>query len=245
MMRNVASLLLLLGLVCSGLLFSSAASGQSRIGRQNLAAFDTKQYHFGFLLSGNSSGFKAYRALNDSVVGNLVGIENRPQSGFNLAMIASWNFNKNVRLRFVPGLSFQDRALIYNFREDDGSITPEIKRTESVYLDFPLLLKLRTNRLGNFAAYGLVGAKISKDMQSQEDVNQGLLDEYILILDSRNNSIDLGAGVDIFLPFFKFSIEGKFELGTPNVLFQDNNTFANPLESLKTRAFILSLCFEG
>jgi hypothetical protein len=55
----------------------------------------------------------------------------------------------------------------------------------------------------------------------------------------------LGAGVDIFLPFFKFSIEGKFELGNRNILIQDDSRYSAPLQSLKTRSFILSLCFEG
>lgn len=230
------------------LLVLTSASGlraQGTSGRKNLAAFDTKKYHFGFALSGNSAGFRTSLSPIDSLSGTLLGIENRPQSGFNLAMIASWNFNKNVRVRFLPGLSFQDRALVYNFRQDDGGVDPIIRRTESVYLDFPLAVKLRTNRVGNFAAYGLIGAKISKDMQSQEDVNQALLDDFLLILDSRNNSLDLGAGIDIFLPFFKFSIEGKFELGTTNVLFQDGNSYANPIQSLQTRSFIISLCFEG
>lgn len=236
--RQVGLLVLLLTVVLG-------AMGQGGMGRRNLAAFDTKQYHFGFALSGNSAGFRVNMTQLDSVSGGLLGIENKPQSGFNLAMIASWNFNKYFRVRFLPGLSFQDRALIYNFKNDDGSIDPVTRRTESVYLDFPLAVKLRTERVGNVAAYGLVGAKISKDMQSQEDVNQALLEEYLLILDSRNSSFDFGAGVDIFLPFFKFSIEGKFELGRRNVLFQDNNAFANPIESLRTRSFILSLCFEG
>lgn len=227
--------------------FASATGllGQGMNGRKNLAAFDTKQYHFGFALSGNSAGFRTSLSPIDSLSGTLLGIENRPQSGFNLAMIASWNFNKNIRIRFLPGLSFQDRALVYNFKQDDGGVDPVVRRTESVYLDFPLAIKLRTNRVGNFAAYGLIGAKISKDMQSQEDVNQALLEDFLLILDSRNNSFDLGAGIDLFLPFFKFSIEGKFELGSTNVLFQDGNSYANPIESLQTRSFIISLCFEG
>ena len=64
----------------------------------------------------------------------------------------------------------------------------------------------------NFAAYALVGGKFSKDMQSQENVNQLLENDDILRIDASNYSIDLGAGVDIFLPFFKFAIEIKTEL---------------------------------
>ena len=50
---------------------------------------------------------------------------------------------------------------------------------------------------------------------------------------------------DLFLPFFKFAIEGKFQFGTRNVLIPDDSIYARPLEQLKTRTFVISLCFEG
>ncbi len=213
-------------------------------GRKNLASFDTKSYHFGFAISGNRSDFRVQMASDFTFSDSLMSIANSPQSGFNLALIASWNMTPNVHLRFLPGLSFQDRALEYRFIEQ-GETELTTRRTESVFLNFPLLLKLRTDRVGNFAAFGLIGGKISKDMQSQEAVNQQLQSDFILRLESANASIDIGAGMDFFLPFFKFSIEGKFEIGTRDVLIQDDSQFSSPLKGLKTRSFILSLCFEG
>lgn len=219
-------------------------SAQAQQGRKNLAAFDTKKYHFGFSLSGNRSDFNLALAPDFTFADSLQAIVNQPQAGFDLALVASWDATKNFHLRFLPGLSFQDRSLEYRF-EDEGETNLKVRRTESVYLNFPLLVKLRTDRVGNFAAYALLGGKFSKDMQSQEETNQQLASDFILRLESGNSSIDLGAGVDIFLPFFKFSIEGKFELGNRNILIQDDSRYSAPLESLKTRAFILSLCFEG
>tara|TARA_Y100000385_G_C12854591_1_gene534613 strand:- start:47 stop:802 length:756 start_codon:yes stop_codon:yes gene_type:complete len=224
------------------LLFAAQMAAQG--GRKNLAAFDAKKYHFGFCLAGNQSDYNIVQRAGFSFSDSLTQIVNQPQAGFNLALVASWNMTKNVHLRFLPGLSFQDRTLEYHFQEDDD-IDIKSKRTEAVYLDFPLLLKLRTDRIGNIAAFALVGGKISRDMQSQEETNQQLQSEYILRLESGNSSIDIGAGVDFFLPFFKFSIEGKFELGRKNIMIQDESEFSSPLESLKTRSFILSLCFEG
>ena len=65
-------------------------------GRENLPNFDNRFYHFGFLLSANTSSFfidyKPDFSFNDS----LLGIENVPQSGFNLALLASFNPIKNV-----------------------------------------------------------------------------------------------------------------------------------------------------
>ena len=231
---------LLLALLIGG----SAEKAQAQGGRKNLAAVDTKAYHFGFALSGNRSDFNLIHHADFTFSDSLIGIANAPQAGFNLALIASWNMTPNVHLRFLPGLSFQDRALEYRFLETDGQELI-VKRTESVFLDFPLILKLRTDRIGNCAAFALIGGKISKDMQSQEEVNQQLQNDFILRLESSNASVDIGAGIDFFLPFFKFSIEGKFELGTRNVLIQDESLYSSPIDALRTRSFIFSLCFEG
>ncbi|MBO74820.1 MAG: hypothetical protein CMD33_06080 [Flavobacteriales bacterium] len=231
-------------LVFGIVLLSSIGTMTAQQGRKNLAAFDSKKYHFGFALSGNRSDFILELTPDFTGSDSLQSIINQPQAGFNLGLVASWDATKNFHVRFVPGLSFQDRSLEYRFGKD-GESDLKVRRTESVYLNFPLLLKLRTDRIGNFAAYAIVGGKFSKDMQSQEETNQQLASDFILRLESGNSSIDLGAGVDIFLPFFKFSIEGKFELGNRSILIQDDSRYSAPLQSLKTRSFILSLCFEG
>ena len=231
-------------LVFGIVLLSSIGTINAQQGRKNLAAFDSKKYHFGFALSGNRSDFNVELTPDLTGGDSLQSIINQPQAGFDLGLVASWDATKNFHVRFVPGLSFQDRSLEYRFG-NDGESDLKVRRTESVYLNFPLLLKLRTDRIGNFAAYAIVGGKFSKDMQSQEETNQQLASDFILRLESGNSSIDLGAGVDIFLPFFKFSIEGKFELGNRSILIQDYSRYSAPLQSLKTRSFILSLCFEG
>ena len=55
----------------------------------------------------------------------------------------------------------------------------------------------------------------------------------------------MGAGIDIFLPFFKLAIQAKTEHGLRNVLIPDDSNYANPLDFLRTRSFVLSFCFEG
>lgn len=237
---------LALGLFIGLFMLSSNIASAQRIGRKNLAGFDNKTFHFGFILSGNKSDFSVRMQEDTTFSTGLYGIANSPQGGFNLALLGAAKLNRHLSLRFVPGLSFQDRGLNYTFANSSGDGTNVIlKRTEAVNLDFPLLLKIRTDRITNFAAYALVGGKYSRDMQSQEDVNQQLQNDDILRLQSSNYSADLGAGIDFFLPFFKFSIELKTELGLINVLIPDNSNYANPIESLRTRSYILSICFEG
>jgi hypothetical protein len=174
-----------------------------------------------------------------------LGIENVPQAGFNLALLASFNPIKNVNLRFVPGLSFQDRGLNYTFLADGGKVETYLKRTESVWLQFPLVLKLRTNRVGNFAAYGLIGGSYGIDMQSQKDVDEAVAGKIVMKLEKTDMTIDAGGGFDFFLPYFKFGIELKTGFGMKNVLIQEGNQFTDPISNLRTRTFVFSLCFEG
>lgn len=227
------------------LLTTTVGYSQKNISLDNLAKFDNRLYHFGFLLSYNQSSFYIDRALTTSFGDSLLGIENVPQAGFNLALMASLNMTKNINLRFVPGLSFQDRGLNYRFLKADGTVDASVKRTESVWLEFPLLLKLRTNRVHNFAAYAITGAKYNLDMQSQKDVSNTVAKDIVIKLQDRDFCIEAGGGFDFFLPYFKFSIEMKAAFGMRNLLIQENNLYTTPLQSLRTRAFVMSFCFEG
>lgn len=232
----------ILGIV---ILKASAVTGQDRRSGNNLPRFDMRYYHFGFLLSTNSSSFFIDRKFPTPLNDSLLSIENVPQSGFNLALLASYNPVKNINLRFIPGLSFQDRGLNYVFKTSTGKTETFLKRTESVWLDFPLVVKMRTNRTGNFAAYALVGGKYSLDMQSQKDVNNTVASQIIVKLKDRDYSVDLGGGFDFFLQYFKFAIEFKTSIGIPNILLEEPTPFSAPIDKLRTRTFILSFTFEG
>jgi Outer membrane protein beta-barrel domain len=221
------------------------APAQRFRGKENLPTFDNRLYHFGFLLSYNKSSFFIKYNLDFSFQDSLLGISNVPQSGFNLALLASFNPIKNINFRFIPGLSFQDRGLSYRFLRNDGTVETILKRTESVWLEFPLLLKLRTNRSKNFDAYALFGTKYALDMQSQKDVSNATAGTLVLKLADRDLSIDAGGGFDFYMPYFKFCIELKTAFGQRNLLIQDNNKFTTPITSLKSRTFVVSLTFEG
>jgi hypothetical protein len=231
-------------LIVLSLLCSAQMQSQTTV-RENLQHFDSRLYHFGFLLSANSSSFYIDYKPDFTFKDSLLGIDNVPQAGFNLALLASFNPIKNVNLRFVPGLSFQDRGLNYTFLRDGGKVETFLKRTESVWLQFPLALKLRTNRVGNFAAYGLFGGCYGIDMQSQKDVNEAVAGKIVVKLEKTDITIDAGGGFDFFLPYFKFGVEMKTCFGMRDLLIQENNQFTDPISRLRTRTFVLSLCFEG
>jgi hypothetical protein len=82
-------------------------------------------------------------------------------------------------------------------------------------------------------------------MASQKDVNNNIDEDIVVKLDKYDYSAEVGGGVDMFLPYFKFGIELKTAIGIPNVLVNDATRFSNPLQSLRTKTYVLTFTFEG
>jgi hypothetical protein len=55
----------------------------------------------------------------------------------------------------------------------------------------------------------------------------------------------LGAGVDFYLPYFKFGIELKTSFGLTNILVPEHHTmYSDVLDKIKTQVFYINLTFE-
>jgi hypothetical protein len=242
-MKKIVSIIIIVVIALSSVSVQAQRRDKEKV--KNLTEFDLNPYHFGFIISVNSSNLaiqlKDSRDFNDS----LLSIQTISQPGFNLGMLASLDLSPNWHLRFIPTLTFEERILEYTFLESDGSLDILSKNVSSTFIDFPLLFKYRTNRIDNFAVYGIAGAAFSLDVASQKDVNNNREDEAIIKIDNTNFSGILGFGIDFFLPYFKFGIELKSNFGLKNLLIDDHTKFSDPIETIKTRSFIVSFTFEG
>lgn len=215
--------------------------------QKNYRDFDSKYFHFGFTLGFNTSDFQVKYNPDLLFDNNLLRIYNRRQAGFNLGIISSLNiFSKTLKLRFIPSLSFQERLFEFDYYDPSmpNSVDLRDARIESTYLDFPLMLKYRTFRYNNFAAYFVTGIQYSLDLASQIDINNGGPDPLIII-DKHDYAGQVGVGVDFFLPYFKFGIELKYSHGIKNILIQDNTRYARHLDELRSKVWWVSFTFEG
>lgn len=213
---------------------------------QNLPRFDGRKYHFGFILSVNSAtyfiNFKDDFTFTDSITNIMLD----RQPGFDLNIVGSFNPSPNINFRFTPGLAFQERQLTYSVFDTDTTTKDYIKKIESTYLNFPLYLKLRTNRINNFAAYAIGGAYYGIDMANNRDLeNKGSLEQLTVKTTKTDWGYSVGGGFDFFLQYFKFGIELKFNVGMKNIFKNDGTYFANPLESIRTGGWVFSFTFEG
>ena len=232
-------------LLVTALLGLAGSAHAQKIKTENQPNFDLHVFHFGFMLSYNTSDFFMKLKPTAPFADSLLVLDHVKQPGFNLGIVSSFNMTPNLSLRFLPSLSFQDRQLKYSFLKSDGKTTVFLKPVESTYLEFPLLLKLRSDRINNFAVYLIAGGKYSMDMASQKDVNQAIDDEIVIKLRRTDHSAEIGGGVDMFLPYFKFGLELKLGVGIPNLLIDDNTRFSSPIESLRSKTYMFTFTFEG
>jgi hypothetical protein len=214
----------------------------------NLRTYYNHSANWGFELAVNRMNFRIIPIHNwQSIAGDsLKSILSTPQTGFNIIMVSEFRLQEYITLRFLPGIAFGQRNIEYHFqtRRDNYDI---VKKVESVMLDFPLDLKIRSKRLGNFAAYMLGGGKYTLDLASQKGVSNTNVSaaQQVVKLGKNDFGYEAGAGVDFFLPYFKFGIELKLSMGLRNLLIKDNTIFSRTIESLHSKVFLISFTFEG
>lgn len=210
---------------------------------KNIPQFDRRKFHFGFSLGANTADFRyTYTPglyTGDSIVN--IGVKKAP--GFNFGIVSSWDISEVFHIRFLPSLSFQEREFQYGVL-NDNEVTFEKTRLESTFLDFPLMLKLRTKRINNFAAYGLVGMQYSFDLASQAGIKT-TPGERVMKMARSDYAAQFGGGFDFFMAYYKFAIEIKLSNGLRNVLIQEDTFFTAPLSSLKTKVWWFTITFEG
>jgi hypothetical protein len=228
------------------LLFILAFGNKSEAQEMNLPAYDHTKLHFGFIIAMNVNNFavQPISNLGGHFEDTLKTVLSTPLPNFGLGIVAELKIGPYLKLRFVPDLAFAERDLAYSFAGKDTFVVT--KKIESTFLDFPLDIKLISKRLTNLQAYVLAGLKYTTDLASQSNVNQQLAGANATVRIIRNDyAYEAGAGLQFFLPYFKFGIEIKLSQGVRNLLIRDTSVYTESLESLTSKVWLFSLTFEG
>ena len=220
--------------------FQYALSQRNQV--ENLPKYDKQKIHFGFMLGINRTDFTVKRIGEFTHLDSLYVVEVRPQSGFNLGIITNLRIGNNFDLRFVPDLAFSERDLDYYFYLNNELQGVTTKKVESTFLEFPLELKFKSNRVKNYRVYVLAGGKYSIDMVSQAKVQNQ--DKDFVKLSRNDYGYTIGAGFDFYMQLFKLSLEAKMYHGVKNLLVEDPKIFSSSLNSLHSKIFLISLTFE-
>lgn len=201
----------------------------------NLPNYDNRLIHYGFIIGANVNRF-IVRQNSKYFSGNLSSISTPPVVGFNLGFIGCLKLTPYLDLRLTPTVAFYDRGAMYKF--NDGK---EVKQyTETVFIEFPLLLKYKSQRRKNHRLYMVAGIKaaIEAGDKRKEEKNTDL----------RTNNfdfcIDYGFGSDLYLKYFKLAPEIRFSHGFVNLLYNDPNVYAENLQGLFSHTITLYFHFE-
>ena len=132
-------------------------------------------------------------------------------AGFNVGLIGDLKLHNNISLRLEPGLSSNTKTLA--FTHINGGAKDSIREVNSTYLRIPLLLKFNTNRLNNIRPYLIGGVSYDYNFSSNQD-NPDDNYEGEFRMKKNNFTYEIGAGIDIYLPYFIFSpsIRGVFAI---------------------------------
>jgi len=230
---------------------------------RNLTTFDDKRLHFGFTLALNALDFNIdhYQTIGenpnfDQVKFETIGVEvidgnkqiradiSSLTPGFTVGIVTNLRMTEYLDLRFLPGMSFGERKLVYNIpMEDINSGDTDFYSIKSTFLDFPLLVKYKSKRMNNQRPYliGGVAYRIDISKTGQED---------LVRLKPFSSSVEVGVGWDSYLQFFRLSTELKFSFGLSNVLDEgpklgsQKQVYTNALSQLTSNMFIFSFHFE-
>lgn len=209
-------------------------------GAINLPNFDEQTVHYGFLIGGHTSRFRL-KYSDEFITPDLDSVHSvlpTQKFGFKIGFIVNLHLFQYLDIRVAPTFSFYQLGLDYRY--DNGSILEELR--DPTYFELPILFKYKSVRRENRAIYLLAG--LSPSIKVSGNKNEGDANDRLLI-EKFNLSLDVGVGLDMFQPLFKFSPEVRYSFGLLNVLDDAGNDFSAGIEDLKIHSFTIYVTFEG
>ena len=230
--------------LCLLTLFSQSSFAQKEIYREDQ---DNKLYYFGLSLSAVRSRFQLEHdptfLQQDSILVSEPG--NAP--GLSLRLVAALNLSYRFELRFNPGLIFTDRPILYklnpNYPPDMDQGYNVKKSVESIITTFPLDVKFKSDRIGNFRVYMLGGVKADIDLASNAQKRKA--DDQVKI-GKYSYGIEGGIGFSFYRKSVTVSPELKISNGINNL--HDRNpvlNYSRVLGSIQSRMIIFTIHLEG
>jgi hypothetical protein len=208
---------------------------------------DQKPYYFGLSLSAVYSRFQIEHHPSFLAQDTILVAEPTNTPGISLRLVAGLNLTNRFELRFNPGLIFTERPIVYKLNTkypgdfDQGyEVT---KSVESIITTFPVSLKFKSDRIGNFRVYMLGGGKVDFDLASNAQKRKA--DDQVRI-NKMSYGIEAGMGFNFYRKSVTISPEIKISNGL-NDLHDRNDklNYSRVLDRVTSRMIIFTLHLEG
>jgi hypothetical protein len=250
-------------LIITALISSCDLYAQTRV--PNLNNFDQAPYHFGFQLGINQmfftiktkQNFQQATYVNNSTIdqvpdlncdtAHLYSVLANPTYGFVIGIVSNLRLGEYFDLRFTPSLTFGERGITYNIMNSEESSVPRFddvtKNIQSTFVDFPLWIRFKGERIHNTRPYVLAGAKYALDLASNAKKKDNSTVSHVFI-DKHDLYGELGAGFDFYTAYFKFGTEIRMSYGLFDILKRDQTIYTSGIERLNSKIFQLVFTFE-
>ncbi len=206
----------------------------------NYKEFSKKPYYFGITLGYNWSDFRVFYSEEFIVNDSISTAKSISGPGFNLGIVTNLKVGQYFDFRLLPTLSFAERNLTYN---NNKGTDEELRKVESVFVEIPFHVRYKSAPFNDMRFFLLAGVKYGFDVASDSRARQA---DTIVKISPTDFSIEYGAGVQFFFPYFIFSPEFKVSQGIGNVLLYNSDLEQSTvLEKVISRTFTISLHFEG
>lgn len=216
---------------------SNPLQAQQKI--MNMEDHDQKLYYFGLTFGANYSAFKIRPTAAFAASDSFKVVQPTWGPGFHLGIMGNLRLSNFIDLRFVPMVTFAEKGLYWVGQNNDTTT----RRVESIYLQLPLQLKFKSDRMHNFRFYGITGARFDFDMASNARSRRA--DEFLRVKPI-DLSAEVGFGLEFYYPNFILSPEIKVSQGLLNEHFPDSRLpLSNMVDRMNTRMITLSIHLEG
>ena len=225
-------IIIITALVCAIL---TATAQERKI--QNKPYIDLRPMHFGILVGMNLQDIEF-----DNVGPQTITLEDgttqettilcdadKWNAGFSVGVLADLRLSQHLNLRFAPSMHFGAKHLMFrNLTETDSEGRPleATQDMKNTYIALPIDLKFSAQRWNNYRPYITAGVSPMINLTSK---NQ----EYIQLKRS-DFFVEVGLGVDLYLPFFKLIPGLKFCWSLSDALDHDH---ANELQDTNQRKY--------
>ncbi|MCK5821225.1 MAG: PorT family protein [Bacteroidales bacterium] len=214
------------------LLFGFGAFGQ-KSKPMNLTTFDYMKAHLGYSVGINWMTFTT--VPNE---GMMLTVKQHP--GININLVTSIRLAKYLDLRILPGIQFGQRDL---YITDSTSLEEWDAPIESVFVDFPILLKYSSKRINNYAPYLIAGINPRFDLTGGEIYDWQPAQRLVKVFDIYP---EIGVGVDFYLANVKMATELKFSIGMRDIFYPppdeaEYDLFGRAIDKILSRMVIFSI----
>ena len=210
---------------------------------QHRPYLDNRFLHYGFFVGMNMMDLELQNnGYVDPVSGQQWYAEvDNYQPGFSVGVLGEIRLNKYLGFRIQPTIHFGQKHIMFHEQVSGRDSSQNMKST---YLSVPLELKIAAPRYNNFRPYAMVGVAPTIDLTSHK--------HDALMTQRFDCFIEIGAGCDFYLPFFKLIPELKFCFGLRDILDHDRSDlideslrkFSNSISRGTSKMIVLTLYFE-